>query len=191
MRRISVSIFPKDGYHFVEKDGTIIRGKSWNDVVARTSQYRKRNRLPIGDPVAEVNSQACDRNPVACQESPDPATQKALKVASLKGRVMGWLSSLRGRKQELLFGDEQNMRARADVCAGCPAHAGITGGCGACKKALKELRTDLLGDRPLDSRVAGCTVLGEDVAVSTWIDQPTVDNPELPGCCWRRKSPPA
>lgn len=192
MRRINVNLFPKDGYFFKEKDGTIIRASSsWRGVVARVIAYRKRNNLALGNATEEVHAQACERNPEACQDVLDGPTRQALKVATLKGRVLAWLGSMRARSRELLFGDEKNMRARAAVCLNCPAHATIAGGCGSCKKAVRAVRQELLGPRPIDERLSGCSVLNEDCAISTWIDQPTVDNPELPGCCWRRKSPPA
>lgn len=190
MKKINVSIAPKAGHFFTEKDGTTIHGTgTWRSVIVRVASYRKRNNLPPGDPRAEVNAQACEREPNNCNDTADPATQVALKVASLKGRVLSWLSYIRGRRETELWGDAENAAARTAVCLACPAHTAITGGCGSCKKALAEVRKDLLGPRHIDSRAAGCVVLGEDVAVNVWIDQPTVDNPELPAGCWRRKHP--
>lgn len=191
MKKVNVGLYPRDGYWFQDKDGTILRAtKSWRSVVAKVIAYRKRNKLPIGNPTAEVEAQACERNPTFCHDDADPATQSALKVARLKGRVLAWLSGLRNRRDTVLWGDAQNMAARANVCAGCPAHAAIAGGCGACKQAVKNMREDLLQGRHVDPRLSGCTVLGEDVAISCWIDEPLSDNPELPSCCWRRRHPP-
>ncbi len=183
MRRINVSIYPKDGFFFQETDGTIIKATSWKGVAIRLISYRKRNRLPLGNPIEEVHAQACARDPQACHEDANPAMVKALKVASLKGRVLSWLSALKGRPHT--FVDEGLMRARAQVCAGCPMHAPTAGGCGSCKKAAKTARQEVLGGRPIDDRMAGCLVLGEDTAVNTWILEPGVQNPELPPCCWR------
>lgn len=190
MKKVNVGLHPSDGYWFQDKDGTILRAtRSWKAVVAKVIAYRKRNKLPPGNPSQEVQEQACARNPTHCHDDADPVTQAALKVATLKGRVLAWLSGLRTRP--VLWGDAQNMQARANVCVGCPAHAAIAGSCGACKKAVKALRAELLQGRHHDPRLSGCTVLGEDVAVSCWIDEPLSDNPELPACCWRRKRPPA
>lgn len=190
MRKINVSIAPKAGYFFVEGDGTTIHGTgNWRSVIARVTSYRKRNNLPPGDPRAEVNAQACEREPNNCRETEDPVTTAALKVASLKGRVLGWLAGIRANRETVLWGDGENAAARTAVCLSCPAHTAIAGGCGSCKKALSEVRKDLLGPRGADPRAAGCVILGEDVAVNVWLDQPTVDNPELPGICWRRKHP--
>lgn len=191
MRKINVSIAPKTGYFFTEKDGTPVHGTgSWRSVIARVSSYRKRNGLPPGDPRAEVNAQACEREPNNCHETQDPVTTAALRVASLKGWVLAWLSSIRAQGESVLWGDGENAAARTAVCLSCPAHTAIgVGGCGSCKKALTEVRRDLLGPRHLDPRAAGCVVLGEDCGVNVWIDQPTVDNPELPPGCWRRRHP--
>lgn len=192
--RINVNIYPSGGYFFVETDGTTIRANnSWAGVVARVVAYRKRNGIASGNPSEEVHAQACKRNPNACHEAQDPVTMKAIKVATLKGRVLAWAASLRARRahEPLPFVDEGLMRARANVCAGCPAHTALAGGCGSCKKAVKAVREEILGGRVIDDRMAGCVVLGEDCAINTWLGDITVDNPELPGCCWRRRSPPA
>lgn len=192
-QRAHVNIFPKGGYLFVESDGTTIRATGWSGVIARVIAYRNRNKLAPGNPVEEVHAQACQRNPNTCHETEDPVTMKALSVARLKGRALAWAASLRARRAgtPLAFVDEGLMRARATVCASCPAHATIAGGCGSCKRALKEVREEILGGRPIDSRVSGCSILGEDCAINTWLGDPVVENGSLPGCCWRRKSPPA
>lgn len=192
MKKVNVSIAPKTGYFFLEKDGTPVHGTgSWRSVIARVTSYRKRNGLPMGDPRAEVNAQACEREPNNCHDTQDPVTTAALRVASLKGRVLGWLSSIRAQGESVLWGDGENAAARTAVCLGCPAHTAITGGCGSCKKALTEVRKSLMGPRNIDPRAAACVILGEDVAVNVWIDQKTSDNPELPPCCWRRSHPSA
>lgn len=189
MQRYNPNIHPHSGYFFRENDGTIIKASSsWGSVIARVTAYRRRNKIPIGNPKAEVHAQACERDPANCREDVDPIAKAALRVANLKGRALAWLAGLKARRETLLWGDGENAAARANVCAGCPAHAPLAGGCGACKKALGAVRSDLMGGRPVDSRLAGCSVLGEDCAVSVWIDQPTVVNPELPACCWRRSS---
>lgn len=187
MKRVNVNIFPKDGFQFVETDGTVIRATSgWKGVILRLVAYRKRNRLPMGDPAKEVHEQACARSPDTCHDDADPTTVRHLKIASLKGRALAWVAALKARPHT--FVDEGLMRARANVCAGCPAHAPTAGGCGSCKKALKGVRQEVLGGRPIDDRMAGCLVLGEDTGVNTWLADPTVANSELPKCCWRLES---
>lgn len=188
-----MNIYPKDGYFFVETDGTVLRANnSWKGVVSRVISYRRRNKIAPGQPTQEVHAQACERNPDACHEDTDPVQVKALKVASLKGRIFAWGASLRARRTQepLVYVDEATMRARAEVCAGCPAMAAISGGCGSCKKAVREVRQDLLQGRGIDDRVSGCTVLGEDCAVNSWLADQTVENGDLPPGCWRRRSPP-
>ena len=189
MKKVNVNVYPTGGYFFKEADGTIIKANSsWASVIARVIAYRRRNKLPVGDPKKEVHAQACERDPANCREDVDPVTQLALRVASLKGRALAWLAGLRAKREELLWGDGENAAARAAVCAGCPAHAALAGGCGACRKALAGVRAELAGARPVDPKLGGCSILGEDCAIAVWIDQPTVDNQELPACCWRRKS---
>lgn len=191
--RVNVNVYPPGGYSFVEADGTTIRANnSWAGVVARVVAYRKRNNLAPGNPNEEVHAQACNRNPNACHENEDPVTQKALKVARVKGRALAWAAALRARRAAtpLVYVSEELMRARANVCASCPSHAALAGGCGSCKKAIAAVRDGILGGRPVDGRMAGCSELGEDTGISTWLAEPTVPNGTLPPCCWRRQSAP-
>lgn len=188
--RVNVNVYPPGGYFFVELDGTTIRASNnWSGVIARVAAYRKRNNLAPGNPNEEVHAQACARNPNACHEAQDPVTMKQIKIATLKGRILAWAAALRARKP-LPFVDEALMGARANVCAGCPSHSAVAGGCGSCKKAIKAVRDDILEGRPVDGRMAGCAELGEDTGISTWLAEPTVPNGTLPPCCWRRQSAP-
>lgn len=189
MQQINLNVFPKDGHYHQEVDGTIIRAGNWSGVIARVVAYRKRNGLAPGNPKDEVRQQACVRSPDACREDANPEYDMALKKTNLKGRILAWAAALRARKP-LPFVDEALMGARANVCAGCPSHSAVAGGCGSCKKAIKAVRDDILEGRPVDGRMAGCAELGEDTGISTWLAEPTVPNGTLPPCCWRRQSAP-
>lgn len=188
--RINVNLFPRDGYFYVEADGTRLVGQTWSGVVARVRDYRRRNGLPPGDPLNEVHEQACKRNPNLCSAI-NEATVQARKLVSLKGRMLGWLALMRKNraKAPLAFVDASEAKRRADICASCPMNAHLKSGCGACKRALAEMRKDLIGgERSPDPRLSGCLVTGEDLAASTWIDQVRVDLPAAPAVCWRKRT---
>jgi hypothetical protein len=189
--KINVSLAPKDGYWFRDTDGTVLRGNSWSGLNARVVAYRKRNGLPQGNPAEEVTAQVCERTPSYCRENEDPVYMAAVKIASLKGRVLKWLAGVRHRHGlvGLPYVDEALMRARADVCSRCPSHATISGGCGSCKKLLKASREEVLEGRPI-ADVQGCVSLDLDCAVEAWINDPADGPDSLPGCCWKRKNAP-
>ena len=192
MIRINSNIFPKGGFVFKTTDGTTIQGSTWSGVVARLREYRKRNNLPPGDPDNEVRQQACERNPGLCTQD-DGQHAAMVKIATLKGRILQWFGLIRKRMatQPLDFVSPDVANQRLNVCLGCEHNKELTdSGCSSCKKTVKELENNVKGGRKSDSRFAhrGCNVTGEHLATSAWIDQVTVDNPELPAYCWRKKT---
>ncbi len=191
IKKINVNLFPRDGYYFRESDGAKITAHSWAGVMRKVTDYRKRAGLPLGNVESEVSAQACSRNPAHCAEISDATTQQTL-VSSLKGRVLQYLSFLRRLGKDIPWVDAATAAARANVCAGCPQNTALPEGCSSCRAALKALRNGVLGRaRAQDARLNGCAVLGEDLPVSCHVDHDVVDNPDLPGCCWRRRSPPS
>jgi len=188
MLRLRLNVAPKDGYFFKDGDGSRHSGSSWSGLIKKVIRYRALNRLPPGDPTAEVPAQACARSPEICYND-DPVTRVQTIRASLKGRVLAWFSALRQLKKAgpLLFTDGGVMTARLNICAGCPHNIQLPGGCSSCVKVVKTFRTEILGDRGQDSRGHGCGILGNDIQTAAWLDEPPLDNPALPEFCWRRR----
>lgn len=187
---MNFNLYPKDGHFFTESDGTSIRADSWPGVIRRVAKYRERAGLPPGNPEAEVMEQACKRNPSHCVRD-DPTRAEMLKKVSLKGRILNFLASLRRMrdKTSIEFVDKPEADRRAAICAACPNNTPISEGCSSCKVALTEMRGDILGrGRPIDSRLVGCVVTGEDLPTAIFLNQPTIERPELPGHCWRKRT---
>lgn len=189
MKRINVNCFPRSGYFFKERDGTIIRADvGWAGVIARLKNYRKRNGFPPGNPEDEVHEFACQQNPNLCTEITNSQIEQQRRV-SIKGKLLAWLNSMRKKieKEPAVFVSTETAKARADVCAGCQFNTPVSESCTPCRKAMNELRRAIIGGRTIDSRVTGCLVLSEDIPTTVWIEQQTVSNPELPPPCWRRR----
>jgi hypothetical protein len=187
MKKINQNLYPKDGYRFKDSDGATIYGDSWAGVIARVANYRKRAGYPPGNPAEEVIAQACANQPGYCSEA-DARTVEQLKAVSLKTRVLKWFSSLRASKNELTFTSWETQRARANICATCPRNTPLPGGCASCAAIVKELRKEMVGDRPIDGRLNACSELGEDPAVSSYFELQAVENPALPPQCWRKRT---
>jgi len=188
MRRININMYPKNGYKFKGADGVLFVGTSWINVMARVADYRKRNGLPAGNVEDEVHQYACIFNPEYCNEI-TPTQIEATRTASLKGRVLSWLARVvKGRESgtiKLVSQDEA--QARAATCAGCPRNTPFADGCSSCRAVVKEYRNQILGGaRAQDARIHGCSILGEDLPISTYIDETRVNDSELPGHCWRK-----
>jgi len=188
VKQINPNIYPKDGYFFRESDGSKHVATSWEGVVKRVTRYRERQGRPVGSVHDEVVFQACHRNPSLCVD--DNGTYRVkLQEASLKSRVLRWLSKLREIKKEgFRFVDQALHDARVDVCYRCPLNKNLPEGCSSCRAALNVLREELVGSRKTDSRVTACPILGEYLPVSTWIDLPAVGNESLTRECWRKKT---
>lgn len=189
MLAINSNVYPKGGYVFTDSDGTKHPADSWPGVIARVRAYRKRAGLPEGDVAAEVISQACHTNPGLCRNE-DGTYRENLNKATLKTRVLKWLSTLRDavKSQPLSFVSDEERKNRAAVCASCPQNNALPGGCSSCVKALTELRKSVMGNRFVDARLNGCNVLGEDLPTSVHLDQVRVTHGELPANCWRKTS---
>jgi len=189
MKAINPNIYPKEGYQFREVDGSLHVGQSWAGVIARVKDYRRRQGKPVDGVDDEVITQACKRTPVICTEE-SLALKAQTRYVSLKGRILLWLSRMRTAKEKepLVFVNDGMHAARSDVCIRCSKNAGLPDGCGSCRAALREMLRSVVGSRTSDSRLGGCMVLGEYLPASTWIEEVTVDNPELPAECWRRRS---
>jgi hypothetical protein len=189
MPRFNVNIPPSAGYRFQEDDGTVIVGKSWSAVIARLKSYRNRNKKKTGNAEREVYAQACKQSPETC--SGDSSEQRfARQVVSVKGRVLAWFARMRQKRdsQGISFVGDDERNQRVQICAGCPNNTQYPGGCSSCKKVVTEFRKDLVGGRAIDSRLAGCAVLGEDVAASVWLEEVREENNDLPAHCWRKRT---
>lgn len=189
-QRINVNIYPKTGYRFKDRDGTVHVASSWVGVMRKVSAYRKRAGFPQGNVEAEVTAQACAGSPALCREE-TPEQRAAYRKVSLKGRVLQFLALARRVKDEggLTFVSPQDASNRADVCARCPFNQGLPEGCGSCRKARSESQNYVLGHgRRIDGRLNGCVILGEDLPTAAHLDRVVVDNAELPANCWRKKT---
>ena len=192
VKKINLNLSPPEGYEFRETDGTLLVGTSWRGLVRVVAKYRAGAKLPPGNPFAEIMEQACRRNPSLCTESntvPYPQQTKDPR-SGIKLRVMHWLVAWGKQARSLdgiRFVDAETARKRADVCAKCPRNALLPTGCGACRKSLASLRSNVIGGhRATDGRLGGCDVLGSDLPAAVHLDEIRIDDTNLPAECWRK-----
>lgn len=190
MIRIKGNILPSDGHYFVESDGAEIKARSWFGVVRKLRKYRQQNGRPEGNPSEEVSVQACRRHPDLCYDSDESMPMP--KPLSLKGRVFNWLAGLKRYKDGggvVGLVNTSIAQTRQNICLRCPQLSQVGSGCSSCKGALKGLRDAVIGNRsPRSARVGACAVLGTDLTVATNLDEPALDEPQLPVHCWRRRT---
>jgi hypothetical protein len=184
MIRIQFNIRPPNGWEFKERDGTVIRAGSWRGVIKKVVHYRLLNRFPPGDPTTEVTAQACHKNPSSCYDDKGSWRHPAAGGISLKARVLKWLSEL--SKVTPAYVPSADAKQRADICMRCPNQSAVAKGCSTCHSAVKALEEQNLRGRAADPRLLHCSVLGHDLKVAVWIADSRLNNPHLPGSCWRK-----
>jgi hypothetical protein len=189
MMEVNRNLFPPDGYVFVERDGSRLRGEGWKDLEARIRGYRAINGMPPGDPWAEIQVQICSRNPSFCHEEGPPVPPQGHHSLTFNQRVLQWFVHAIGLKRVDRLGrvDDATAAARAEICARCPAQKSLNHACEGCLASIKESRKGLLnGATSLHQNLQPCAVLAEDCQTSVHVEQPPTDVPGLPGHCWRR-----
>ncbi len=189
MKRVNVNLYPRGGYLFVDKDGAKLRSdKGWRDLIARVTDYRRRNKYPIGDPEQEVHEQACVSNPSYCSDQTVVIPQPGPK-STMKERILRWIVVLRTKASELRFVTETEAMVRAEICLKCPRRQSLPVGCSSCRAAVKAARPEIIGKRKIDERLNGfgCDAVGVDIATAAHIDGQTVEDETLPSFCWMKR----
>jgi hypothetical protein len=192
MKKVNVNVIANGELFFTDSDGARLRGNSLWDLRARITSYRERRGVPVGNVDEEMHAQLAARNPglvrAGVRERPR-AHDIPKEGLSFKGRVLTWLSGIRGRKESLSYASDTERNFRVNTCAGCPFNKAVGAGCASCKEVLAESRKEIIGHKAVDARTNGCEILGEYLPVSTWINEPPADNSAvLPAHCWRKKS---
>jgi len=182
--RIKVNLYPSDGWYFVEKDGTKLKGSTFRGVLKKIRQYRRMNNLPPGEPEAEFAAQMCTRHPDLCYNERSSWSPPKTPEPSLKSRVLNWLDKM--AKVTPVFVSEAEAAKRAEVCLRCPKAGPMEKGCSTCRNAVTALRETVLRGRKPDKRLACCSVLGMDLQTAVHIDDARLNDNELPPGCWRR-----
>lgn len=184
MIHIRFNIRPSTGWEFMERDGTVHKAGSWRGVIKKVMHYRLLNKLPLGEPQAEVTAQMCQKNPSLCYDGSGMWKHPKPPEPSLKGRVLRWLSEL--AKVTPAYVSEAEANRRAEICMRCPYQSPMEKGCATCKAAVRELEKANLRGRAPDPRLLCCSILGFDLKVAVWIADTRLNDPRLPGHCWRK-----
>lgn len=191
---INPNLYPPTGYRFKDEDGLIHKANNWKSLARKVGDYRARNKKPVGDPMAEIVAQFCATSPAYCRSGAEKRIDRRPAGRQWPGeltqRVMNWVQELISRKRLNMVGKVSRAEAarRAAICRNCPRQQALSGTCGACLKTIRDAGDAILGEKPVDQSLRGCSAVREDTRISVHLDLPApqVIVGELPAKCWRR-----
>lgn len=189
------NLYPPGGY-VSQLPGGPFSGNSWQHVSDKISRHRKANRMALGDPEQEVNTEFCLRYPRYCNAAslvalPNAKTSKRHREKSFSNRVLAWLAMVFSKTfmSAIPLAGKAEANRRAEICVSCSQQKAREVGCATCGGNYK------LVSEGIKKRVPGvhpellcCQVLGEDTSISVGLNQRLVKNGELPEFCWRREA---
>lgn len=195
MNQINPNMRPPDGYTFTDGDGHIHRAEGWRVLVQTVTNYRKWNKMPVGNVWEEITLFHCANNPSYCRQSgPRQAVVTATRTENpphqvVKNKLTQWFTDLikLKRDKKLPRVDDATAAKRAEICRRCPKQTGLSEVCESCHRGIKMGRKAVLeGQHSRHQNLKHCSALGEDCSISVHIEQAKSANSELPANCWRK-----
>lgn len=191
MKTIRPGSYPTDtyGWRFEEPLAGEIVGANFEDLVAKVSEFRASNKLPPGDPYAEVTEYLCTRNPSLCKRqrrpTAGPGNPPAASGDRFGDRVSEWASRFIAQRTPTRIPPEE-LHRRADACRACPLNVDFAGSCTGCLRTLRRAIKAFVSGYPrrvVDGLKAcrhyeceNALAVGADIGV----------DPGAPEGCWRR-----
>lgn len=178
MKVFNPGLRPPSGYVYTSPAGVLFEANSIEQLVERVTLFRKRTKLPVGDPVKEINAQLCERHPRMCRELLDPR----ILASRVVNAAVDWTTA---EKAPQPVCDTERQR-RVSICLACPYRGKWEAQCGPCSEKLAKLLPAALRGTPPAAPLTGqaCTEAGDDLSVAVNFTQPTLST--VPEACWRR-----
>jgi len=195
MNQINPNMRPPDGYVFTDRDGHHHRAEGWKVLVQTVTNYRKWNKMEVGDVWGEITAFHCSNRPSYCRQAgPVQTVQRATTTQKpphqvVKDKLIRWFVDLirLKRDKKLPRVDDATASARAAICRNCPQQTGLSEVCESCNRSIKTGRKAVLdGNKSHHQNLKHCSALGEDCSISVHIEQAKSANRELPANCWRK-----
>ena len=142
----------------------------------KLQEYRAANGTPLGNPLQEV---------IDFNDRKTRLVQSQKAGPNLREQAIKWLESKLRTKPTYV--DQEEADRRAAICVECPRNTmnWKPGSCQTCvKNADRAVAILLSGRKPHPLGV--CATLAQVNTVSVYLNDPKVENIELPDFCWRR-----
>lgn len=184
-------LHPPGGYVYQERDGTVVTGTNWDNLIAKVQAVRVMRKWEIGDVWADICLQVCAKHPHICKREHGGARSTDPNLNGTAVSVTDWLLHWQGRAakgEEIKFVSPEEAKRRAAICLKCPLHFKWPS-CPHCNKPLSAARWRILkGQAHANANLGACYACRFDCYVAVSLeDSETAFNPEgIPPECWRR-----
>jgi hypothetical protein len=197
LRLLIKNIVPKEGWRYTHQGtGTVLRAKSWNELMDRVKKYRNANGIPLGKEFEEqLGSEVCSQegwgSPM-CEEQDWPITVKNRQIG-----VFDVVNFLKVLKHWLVnrpeFVGQEEAETRAAICASCPHNVEVSG-CLGCTNVAR-LIMEAVNDRKTsqDQELKNCRVCGCVNKAQVWVPKETLAQgvtaemrEAFPDHCWKK-----
>jgi hypothetical protein len=200
MGRVVESVVMPGGWHKPEKDrlgrdGIIIRGDTYQGLLAAVLKFRADNLIPVGDVEAEVEAWLCEAYPHMCHRVPGATVSVSFvrqpsSLQLITDKVLQWLAGRivdhTGQKLEL----RSEAQRRAGICEGCKYNVRWNSSCSSCAEAVNRMSTILRFGHDVHNgeKLKACQILEHENRAAVWLKSENVGStPDLPQHCWAKK----
>lgn len=195
MSRVSEGIIPPGGWHYRDPGGYRVpaTGEAYGlaDLVDRVFHYRLENKVPVGDPSADVEKFICETFPAMCGMHSTPRGHFVVNSVSQERQVdvvNAWVNTLltyhdKGQIERV---PESEAQARSQACRDCPFNVVYENECGSCvttaQRGLAIIRSgqDVHGWQKLHF----CKHHRFEARTAIWLNRHTFGPANSPGNCW-------
>jgi hypothetical protein len=187
-------IIPPGGHHFIE-NGQRLDGDSFKGVAEQLLRYRIANKIPVGQPLNEVNEYVCSNWPHFCLQQAPEVQYRLSSEPTFTIAVLHWMTTL-WQRQSLtptpLVSDTEAQR-RAAICKECRFQKDWSDyGCGSCVEGVRQRSFVFRAGRETVSKVTGCGILKQEnsaavfAAIASLPEATAEEREKLPSNCWRK-----
>lgn len=191
MKVSDITVMPPGGWRYIQPETKFeFSASTLRAVVRFVAEHRRSNRLPAGDPSADIQNFVCAQLPAGsgnCMhelDGEDYALKTHFTMEDVKRFIQAAISALGSRG----LVEQPEAERRAAVCAACPLNTTV-GGCWRCK-GLADWLFRLIGARNTAhaGRLNQCGVCGCSIKAKIWLPldvaQGVSEGYKFPSWCW-------
>jgi hypothetical protein len=186
MTRLKESIIPPGGWKYTT-NGVEFHEGAPDKLVDSIVKYRSQNRIPIGDPLREIEEYFCTKFPSQCHGATAVNTKQPKKNVRFIDKVLAWAQWIYSTDTETV--DDITANNRSSICHACECQVEWQNDCPKCINDVKRILIILRkGKEPITHGLKGCRAWEFDSKTACFMKkQPTTPTNTVPARCWVNK----